>query len=111
MAKKWRDLVAPLYADPVQRILIEQEKRAMEDVHALAKMREERGLSQRQVANALHVSQPSVFRIEHERDVYLSTLASYVEAMGGHLEVRAVFPDQTIDLLIQEDCETAPTEG
>lgn len=111
MAKKWRDLIAPIMADPVQRTLIEQEKRALDDVYALAAMREERGLSQRQVAHALDVSQPSVLRIEHERDVYLSTLASYVEAMGGHLEVRAIFPDQTIDLLLQEDREPAPAEG
>jgi hypothetical protein len=36
--------------------------------------------------------------VEHERDVDLSTLRAYVEALGGHLELRAVFPDQTITL-------------
>ena len=34
-----------------------------------------------------------ISRIENRTDVYVSTLASYVEAMGGRLEIRAVFPD------------------
>ena len=33
-------------------------------------------------------------KIEHRTDIYLSTLAEYVEALGGRLEIRAVFPDR-----------------
>jgi len=36
--------------------------------------------------------------VERGQDVYLSTLRSYVEALGGRLELTAVFPDQTITL-------------
>jgi len=43
-------------------------------------------------------SQPNISRIEHQDDAYLSTLRSYVEALGGRLEVRAVFEDQTVEL-------------
>ena len=32
-------------------------------------------------------------------DVYLDALTRYVAALGGHVEVRAVFPDETITLL------------
>jgi hypothetical protein len=28
--------------------------------------------------------------------IYLSTLAGYIEALGGKLEIRAVFPDREI---------------
>jgi hypothetical protein len=35
-----------------------------------------------------------VWKIEHRTDIYLSTLAVYVEALGGKLEIRAVFPDR-----------------
>ncbi len=31
--------------------------------------------------------------MENQADLYLSTLRSYVQAMGGELELRAVFPD------------------
>lgn len=102
MAKKWRDLVAPLHADPVRHAEIERMTQAMEDIHQLAAMRERRGLSQRQAAPTLKRAQPSDFRIEHEGDVYLSTLASYLAAIGGRLEIRAVFPDETIDLVFPE---------
>jgi hypothetical protein len=34
-------------------------------------------------------------------DLYLSTLGEYVEALGGRLEVRAVFPDQVIALEVR----------
>jgi transcriptional regulator with XRE-family HTH domain len=65
----------------------------------LSELRSRRGLSQASLASALSVSQPNISRIEQEDDVYVSTLARYVEALGGHLEVRAVFPDETITVL------------
>jgi hypothetical protein len=37
-----------------------------------------------------------VSRVENGADLYLSTLAGYVEASGGHLELTAVFPDQAV---------------
>jgi hypothetical protein len=39
------------------------------------------------------VSQAQVSRIENQADLYLSTLRSYIAAMGGELQLRAVFPD------------------
>jgi len=69
----------------------------------LGELRVRRGLSQANIADALAVSQPNVSRIEQEDDVYLSTLARYVAALGGHLEVQAVFPEETITLLGEQD--------
>lgn len=74
-------------------------KRLMEAELRLADVRRRRGASQASIAKALDVSQPNVSRIEQEDDVYLSTLVRYVAALGGHLEVRAVFPDETITVL------------
>lgn len=34
-----------------------------------------------------------------EEDLYLSMLGGYVEALGGRLEVNAVFPDETVTLV------------
>jgi transcriptional regulator with XRE-family HTH domain len=65
----------------------------------LAELRARRGLSQAAIADALDVSQPNVSRIEQEDDLYLSTLARYVAALGGYLEVRAVFPEETVTLV------------
>lgn len=93
-----KELKAPIDADPLRRARIDEAKRAMRDALALAELRASREVTQIGLADALGVSQPNVSRIEHQDDVYLSTLRSYVEALGGRLEVQAVFEDQTVQL-------------
>ncbi len=77
----------------------------MEDSLALAELRQSQGLTQREVAETLGVSQANISRIEHEEDVYLSTLRSYAEALGGRLEVNVVFPEMTYTFVAAEDDE------
>ncbi len=67
-------------------------KRALVEM-PLQKLREARHLTQIRLANVMGVSQSEVSKIERRADVYVSTLGSYVEAMGGRLEVTAIFPD------------------
>jgi hypothetical protein len=42
------------------------------------------------------VNQGEVSKIEHRSDVCVSTLAEYIEALGGRLEIRAVFKDREV---------------
>jgi hypothetical protein len=37
--------------------------------------------------------------MECKDDVYLSTLSNYITALGGQLEIKAVFPAGTVTLL------------
>jgi len=60
----------------------------------LDEIRKARQMTQAKLADALGVNQGEVSKIEHRTDIYLSTLAGYVEALGGKLEIRAVFPDR-----------------
>jgi predicted transcriptional regulator len=62
-------------------------------------MREARGATQRQIAEAWDVSQANVSQIERTQDIFLSTLSKYIAALGGQIEIRAVFPDEVITLL------------
>jgi transcriptional regulator with XRE-family HTH domain len=62
--------------------------------HTLGDLRKARRLTQDQLARALGVSQAQVSRIESQTDLYLSTLQSYLEAMGGRLEIFGVFGDR-----------------
>jgi transcriptional regulator with XRE-family HTH domain len=62
-------------------------------VLGLTDLRESLGVTQAQLAGSLGVSQPNISKIERNDDLYLSTLGGYVAALGGRLEVRAVFPD------------------
>ncbi|WP_020406120.1 XRE family transcriptional regulator [Hahella ganghwensis] len=60
---------------------------------SLAETRKLRGRSQALVARVLGIAQPNVSQIEKRPDTMVSTLASYVEALGGKLEIHAKFPD------------------
>ena len=44
----------------------------------------------------MDLSQAEVSKIERRTDVYVSTLARFIEAMGGQLDIRAVFPDGAV---------------
>ena len=61
---------------------------------ALAQLRKAHALTQTTLARNLGVAQAEVSRIEHQTDMLASTLASYVEAMGGELTLTVRFPNQ-----------------
>ena len=59
----------------------------------LQMMREELQLSQKQVAEAMGISQPAVTKLEPRgNDLKLATLKRYVEAMGGKLSLDVELP-------------------
>ncbi|MBI2825393.1 MAG: helix-turn-helix transcriptional regulator [Planctomycetia bacterium] len=58
----------------------------------LSEVRELTGKSQRQVADALGMKQPSLSKLEKQKDMQISTLQKIVKALGGELEVFAKFP-------------------
>ncbi len=85
---------------------VERAERARETMIAelrLSGLRRHRKASQAEVAKRLAVSQANVSQIERG-DVKVSTLAGYVDALGGKLELRAIFDDETVPL-------TAPSDG
>ena len=61
----------------------------------LADLRRATGLTQTEVAHHMGVSQSGVAAIESPTDVRLSTLARYLDAIGGHGELVVEFPDHT----------------
>lgn len=64
----------------------------------LDELRKARTMTQSKLAEALGVNQGEVSKIEHRADLYVSTLAEYIQALGGRLEIRAVFPDSEIEI-------------
>jgi DNA-binding XRE family transcriptional regulator len=100
--RPFSELADKVRADPVRRQEIETYKRAMRDVLALAELRARQDVTQLQMAETLGVSQANISRIEHEEDLYLSTLRGYVEALSGKLEVNVVFPDATVTVIAAE---------
>jgi hypothetical protein len=63
-----------------------------QEVEGLRELRQIAGKAQLDIAQALNIKQPSVSKIEKQADMYLSTLRSYVEAIGGKLELVVKLP-------------------
>jgi transcriptional regulator with XRE-family HTH domain len=72
---------------------------------SLTALREQAGLSQRELAERLGVKQPRVAAIEKARNVTIDVLERYVEALGGKLQVTVVKGNRRIPLLGVEDSE------
>jgi DNA-binding XRE family transcriptional regulator len=60
---------------------------------ALEELRRAKQATQSDMADLLAVPQSSISRIEQRADMYLSTLRDYIQAMGGVLQIQAIFPD------------------
>ena len=90
--RKFRELVDAMPVERQQKVAdrVRQRLASM----PLEEIRKARQMTQSKLAETLGVNQGEVSKIEHRTDVYLSTLAGYVEALGGKLEIRAVFPDR-----------------
>lgn len=91
MAHKWRDVRRTL--SPEREAETRRYVKSVVDAVTLNQLREARALTQANLANILGVNQGSVSKMEKRTDMYVSTLRSFVEAMGGQLQIRAVFPE------------------
>lgn len=98
---KFRELVESMPAERQQRIA----KRVRETIASmpLEEIRKARQMTQAKLAETLGVNQGEISKIEHRTDIYISTLAGYVEALGGKLEIRAIFPDREMRISQFED--------
>ena len=94
--KKWEKKVleAPGAAERVAEI--EDELRLAAGLTAL---REQAGLSQRELARRIGVSQPRVAAIEQSRNVTIDVLEQYVDAVRGKLEVTEIKGNRKLSLL------------
>lgn len=105
--KKFANLRREIEANPERRARLERERQFVRTIVGLTAIREARGVTQRQIAQAWDVSQPNVSQIERTQDIYLSTLRRYVAALGGEIEINAVFPDEVITLMDNGGTRTA----
>lgn len=102
MARKFSDLTKKMSTKDRAEIKTRSAKLLAE--LPLERLRSARNLTQTSMAELLGVQQSAVSKIEKRSDMYLSTLRSYVAAMGGNLEIQAVFPEGAvrIDMLSEK---------
>ena len=96
MANKWKDIRRTL--SPAHEARIESKVDKEIGRLPLAEVRKARLMTQNRLAELLQVNQGAISKMEKRSDMYLSTLRNYVEAMGGSLDIRAVFPDGEVVL-------------
>ncbi len=78
---------------PQARKKADKKMRLMLEEMALQELRQKKGISQEYLAETLATKQANVSRMERRTDMHVSTLRSYVEAMGGELQIVARFPE------------------
>jgi DNA-binding XRE family transcriptional regulator len=96
-----RNLENILDALPTERRAVIEHRAA--ELATLKDLRQAMQKTQVDLAEALHIGQDSVSRLEKRSDMLLSTLRGYIEAMGGKLEIVARFPNRppvTIEHLV-----------
>ncbi|MGQ0775739.1 MAG: helix-turn-helix domain-containing protein [Pseudonocardiales bacterium] len=102
MARSWQDVRAEAHAtgklDEARVATLAAMLRAQGRAHRLAEIRRAYGFDQSEVAERIGVSQSRISRIERgELDrSEISTVRSYVEALGGEIEIVAKFGDERI---------------
>ena len=94
MAKNFKLLQAKM--SPAARARSEAKAGKMIKEMALDELRVARELTQEHLAKILHVKQSAISKMERRADMYVSTLHDMIEAMGGTLEIRAIFPEGDI---------------
>lgn len=91
MGRSITDVIASLPRDQQDQVEARYQE-LLREVEGLRELRQIAGKAQEDVASALNIKQPSVSKIEKQADMYLSTLRSYVEAIGGQLELTVKLP-------------------
>ena len=93
MAISHKEVMAGL--SPEMRTRVEAgTQELIEEEMTLRDLRSVQHLTQKSMAEILGVEQDSVSRMERRADMLLSTMSSYVEAMGGKLCLIAEFPNR-----------------
>lgn len=101
MARNFNELHSRM--SPERRARVEERVRKALQEMALDELRSARQLTQAELADVLRVDQGSISKLERRTDMYISTLRRYVEAMGGSLQIRAVFPDGEVQITQFQD--------
>jgi DNA-binding transcriptional regulator YiaG len=96
MTHKWKEIRGKFSLEREARI--RQRVKEAISVMTLHQLREARSLTQVNLAKVLNVNQGAVSKMERRTDMYVSTLRSYIKAMGGDLQIKAVFPDGEVQI-------------
>lgn len=82
------------FTDEEKAEITAKAEQRLEEYNNLQALRKSAGLTQEIVSEALDMSQGNLSRLERNSDMLLSTLKSYVQAVGGKLNLTVELPDK-----------------
>lgn len=91
MARNFKELHAKMSPESIQRS--EQKAWQITQGMPLDELRAARDLTQAHLAMIMGVNQASISKVERRTDMYISTLRDFIRAMGGELQIKAVFAE------------------
>lgn len=94
MANKYSSLRAKM--PPKARTRSRRRAQQLMQVMPLNELRRARRFTQDRLASAMQTTQSEVSKLEQRTDTYISTLQSYIRALGGKLDIVARFPDGSV---------------
>ena len=94
MARKFKELESRMAPEAI--LASDETHKRLKQSMALEELRDALRLTQQQLALALQVDQSAISKLEHRTDMYVSTLRRCIAAMGGELEINAIFPEGTV---------------
>ena len=105
MARKFKELVEKMPAE--RRAKAEAKAKDLLAEMLLSEVRRHVGLTQEELADRLGIRQPSLSKLESQRDMQIGTLSRIVAALGGNLELVAHLPNGDIRITQFEE-KTVP---
>ncbi|ADV83174.1 XRE family transcriptional regulator [Terriglobus saanensis] len=96
------DSIANELMTPASRARAKKRANAILKRMTLDELRKDRKMTQGKLAVAMKMEQSEVSRLEKRAEVKLGTLRNYVSALGGYIEIRAVFPDKNVEIALAE---------
>lgn len=109
MAHNWRDIRRTL--SPEQEEETRKYVKSVVEAVTLNQLRQARSLTQANLASILGINQGSVSKMEKRADMYVSTLRSFIQAMGGQLQIKAVFPEGEVQIDQFENVEAPSVDS
>jgi len=96
MPRNFQELEAKMA--PERRARAEMKAKEIMGDMLLAEIRKQMGLTQKELAAALNIKQPTLSKIEAQEDMQIGTLTRIIEALGGQLELIAHLPGVDVRL-------------
>ena len=91
MARNYKELRAKMSPEAIHRS--EEKTWRFAKGIPLDELRAARDLTQEHLARIMGVKQAAISKVERRTDMYISTLRDFIRAMGGQLEIKAIFPE------------------